>query len=157
VTFQDLGSVGEFVAAIATLATLVYLAAQIRQNTKAVKASSHHAITDSFNHINSIVGTDRSAARVMRIGMLDLDNLDEDEAFSFSYLMLAYLRIFETLYYQRMNGTMEDQLFRSEKRSLVEAFSHKGARDWWNSNPISFSEEFRAYIASVIEEIERDA
>ena len=35
VTIQDLGSIGEFVAAIATVATLVYLAIQIRSNTAA--------------------------------------------------------------------------------------------------------------------------
>jgi hypothetical protein len=38
VTFQELGNVGEFVAAIATLITLVYLAFQIRRNTKISRA-----------------------------------------------------------------------------------------------------------------------
>ena len=37
-TFQELGSLGEFIAAIATLITLVYLAFQIRQNTKISRA-----------------------------------------------------------------------------------------------------------------------
>ena len=39
-TIQDLGSIGELIAAIATLATLVYLAAQIRQNMRAIMATS---------------------------------------------------------------------------------------------------------------------
>jgi hypothetical protein len=38
VTIQDLGSIGEFVAAIATLVTLVYLAFQVRQNTQIARA-----------------------------------------------------------------------------------------------------------------------
>ena len=50
-TVQDLGSIGEFVAAIATLATLIYLALQIRQNTKTVRASAHHAMTESATSI----------------------------------------------------------------------------------------------------------
>jgi len=33
ITIQDLGSIGELIAAIATIATLAYLAIQIRQNT----------------------------------------------------------------------------------------------------------------------------
>lgn len=32
-TVQELGSIGELIAAVATLATLIYLAIQIRQNT----------------------------------------------------------------------------------------------------------------------------
>ena len=40
-TIQDLGSIGERLAAVATLATLFYLAVQIRQNTKAVRAAAN--------------------------------------------------------------------------------------------------------------------
>ena len=35
-TIQDLGSIGELIAAIATIFTLVYLAFQINQNTRAI-------------------------------------------------------------------------------------------------------------------------
>jgi hypothetical protein len=39
-SFQDLGSIGELVAALATIATLIYLAIQIHQNTRAMRATS---------------------------------------------------------------------------------------------------------------------
>ena len=39
-TIQDLGSIGEFVGAVATVGTLLYLAAQIRANTRAVQAEA---------------------------------------------------------------------------------------------------------------------
>ena len=50
--WEAIGATGEVVGAVAVFATLVYLAIQIRQNTASLKASSHHAITDSFNAIN---------------------------------------------------------------------------------------------------------
>ena len=139
------------------MATLGYLAAQIRQNTKAVKASSHHSVTDSFNHLNSILGTNVAAARVFRLGMEDLGNLDEDEQFSFAFMALAYMRVFETLYYQREHGTLEEQLYQSEHNSLNWAFGHRGMRDWWNSNTISFSPEFRAHVRQVIQDLDAAA
>ncbi len=46
-TLQDLGNIGEFVAAIATLITLIYLAAQIRQNTRAVRSASLDSVATS--------------------------------------------------------------------------------------------------------------
>ena len=155
-TIQELGSLGELLAALATLATLFYLAAQIRHNTQAVKASSHHAVTDSFNHLNAIIATDPSAARIFRVGLSDLQSLDDDSQFSFGYLMLAYMRIFETLYYQRHAGTVEEQLFDSEQNSLRWAYSHPGAREWWCSNVISFSPEFRAHIDDLIASLPAD-
>ena len=152
--FEQLGNIGEFLAAIATLATLVYLAVQIRQNTRAVRAASHHSVTDSFNHINALIGTDPGAARIYRLGLEGLEKLNEDEQFSFAFLMLGYLRVFETLFYQRDIGTAEEQLYRSEHNSLRWAFSHVGAREWWRSNEISFSPEFRAHIDEIIGSLE---
>lgn len=151
---QDLGNIGELLAAIGTLLTLFYLAVQIRQNTRAVRAASHHSVTDSFNHLNAIIGTDPSAARIFRLGLEDPGRLDEDQQFSFGYLMLAYMRIFETLYYQRGAGTVEEQLYASEQNSLRWAFAHRGARDWWKSNTISFSPEFRGHIDDLIRGID---
>ena len=39
-TIQDLGSIGELIAAIATVATLVYLAVQLKQNTRALRSQT---------------------------------------------------------------------------------------------------------------------
>ena len=153
-TIENLGNIGEFVAAIATLITLAYLAVQIRQNTRAVRAVSHHSVTDSFNHINSIIGTDPAAARIFRLGLDGLENLNEDELFSFAFLMLGYMRVFETLFYQRDIGAAEEQLYKSEHNSLRWVYGYCGARDWWRSNEISFSPEFRSHIDQLIEGME---
>jgi hypothetical protein len=153
-TISDIGSIGELLAAIATLGTLFYLATQIRQNTRAVRAASHHAVTDSFNHINAIVGTDPNAARIFRLGLEGLENLNEDEQFSFSFLMLGYMRVFETLFYQRDIGAAEEQLYKSEHNSLNWVYGFPGGRDWWQSNVISFSPEFREHIDQLIHGIE---
>lgn len=51
-TIQDLGSLGELIAAVATVATLVYLALQIRQNTTSVRASSRLEIASGWRAHN---------------------------------------------------------------------------------------------------------
>ena len=45
-SLEDLGNLGEFVGAIGVVVSLVYLAYQIRQNTAAVRASTHQAMID---------------------------------------------------------------------------------------------------------------
>jgi hypothetical protein len=117
-TLQDLGSIGELLAAVATIATLAYLSVQIRQNTRALRASSHHAVTDSFNHINMALGQDPTLGRVFRKGNAGLAELTEDERITFGFIHLSVFRVFETLFYQREIGTAEEQLFQSELRSL---------------------------------------
>ncbi len=144
--WDALGAIGEIVGAAAVFATLVYLAVQIRQNTAALKASSHHAITDSFNAINVKIIEDPGTARLWRIGHTDLSRLDEDEQTQYAFLMIAYMRIFETLYYQREVGTMEEQLFLTEEKTLKWTVQQSGFVEWWDVNPISLSTEFRDYV-----------
>ena len=121
-TIIDLGQT------VAVFASLVFVDFQIRQHTRALKATSHHAITDSFNAINALLVSDQNIARIWRSGLAGLDNLDEDEAMSFSYMALAYMRIFETLYYQYKTGTMEEKLFEAELRTLKWSVTNPGVR-----------------------------
>lgn len=141
-----LGAIGETIESVAVFATLVYLAVQIRQNTAALKASSHHAITDSFNAINVKIIEDPATARLWRLGHADQSLLDEDEQAQYASLMLAYMRIFETLFYQREVGTMEEKLFQTEEKTLRWSFLQPGFVEWWDENPISLSTEFREYV-----------
>ena len=39
-TVQDLGSLGELIAAVATVTTLVYLAIQLKQNTRELRSQT---------------------------------------------------------------------------------------------------------------------
>jgi hypothetical protein len=154
VNWDAIGAIGELAGALVVVLTLFYLAAQIRQNTLAVKASSHHGITDSFNNVSQILASDPNVARIYRLGNTGLSALSEDELVSFSFIGIMYMRIFETLYYQYQSGIVEEELYSTEENTLRWVFSNPGFREWWQANPISFSPQYRDYIAQLIQDIE---
>ncbi len=145
-TIQDLGSIGEFVAAAATLATLAYLAVQIRKNTLAVRAGSHQAVSDSFITLNSWIALNPSIARIYRLGADSPDDLTEDERVQFGFMLLSVFRAYETTYYQHRVGTLDEQLFLSVERDIASVLASSGVRRWWEETPFSFSPEFRSYV-----------
>jgi len=49
---QLLGNYGEFVGAIAVVATLGYLAVQIRQSTATAQATATHSFFDTINKVH---------------------------------------------------------------------------------------------------------
>ena len=102
-TIQDLGSIGELIAAIATVATLLYLAFQIRQNTKTVRASAHHAMTESANSIAFEFARSENAPLLLKGGRA-LGDLTAEERFKYSLLMRASLGFYEESYHQSPNG-----------------------------------------------------
>jgi hypothetical protein len=61
-TLADLSDLSQALGAIAVFASLIFIGVQIRQNTKAQEASSHHAVTDSFNAINTLIRPGASRA-----------------------------------------------------------------------------------------------
>jgi hypothetical protein len=150
VTLEDTYYVSQIVAVFGVIASLIFVGVQIRQNTKALKATSHHAITDSFNAINTLVLSDPKVARILRIAMAGSDDLDADERMSADYLLLPYFRIFETLYYQYKNGTLDKKLFDAKVKTQRWAVAFPGVQCWWAANPMGLSTEFRAFIDGLI-------
>ena len=64
-TLQDLGNIGEFIGAIAVVISLVYLAAQIRQNTRALHSSSYSQAAEQLWLVNLAIAQDHDLARIV--------------------------------------------------------------------------------------------
>ena len=135
----------------------MFVGFQIRQNTRALKATSHHAVTDSFNALNALVISDQNTARIYRCGLANFDSLDEDEATSFGMLSLGYMRIFETLYYQYQTSTLATELYEAELNTLKWSARQPGFRAWRVANPISLSTAFRTFIDGLIRDVQAQA
>jgi hypothetical protein len=146
VTIQELGSLGELIAAIATVATLIYLALQIRHNTQATRSTSFHAISDSMNHVNVSVAQNPGLARIWLAGSADRSSLTEEERYQYGLVLLSYFHVFETMHYQARVGAGEKNLLLAEERSLAALLSTPVVREWWAENPYAFGPEFRSYL-----------
>ena len=156
-TLESTYYISQIVAVVGIFGSLVFVGLQIRQNTRALKATSHHAITDSFNAINTLIMSDQKVARLWRLGMAGSETLNEDERISFSFIALGYMRIFETLFYQYNSGTLDKKLFDAELRTLKWTVTNPGFMAWWPVNPISLSDEFRAFIDGLIHDAQHEA
>ncbi len=155
-TLETAYYISQILAVAAIFGSLVFVGLQIRQNTRAVKATSHHAVTDSFNAINNMIANDPKLARRWQVGMAGVERLDEHERVSFEFLQLAYMRIFETLHYQYTNGTLDRKLFDAELKTMKWAVTFPGMQSWWANNPISFSTEFRAFVDDLIRDAQKE-
>jgi hypothetical protein len=149
VTIQDLGSIGELIAAIATVATLVYLAIQIRQNTISVQASTlQSSIEFSTGFVESLY-RDPELALLFERGREEQETLSAAERARFSLVMLGLGRIAQVLHHQFEQGLMSEDIWNGYRESLLGWLAQPGSRQWWRGNGARFSASFRAYsIAS---------
>ncbi len=65
-TLNELGSLGEFVGAIAVVISLIYLAIQIRHNTRAVQSTTHQAVLDGILRVSASLSDSEGMAQISR-------------------------------------------------------------------------------------------
>ncbi len=147
-TIQDYGSIGEIVGAIATVATLLYLAVQIRTNTRAVRASTHHSNSQGWSELNAALGADIEASRILLEGGRAYTDLQADERFRFTLLMRAILQRHEDEFFQIQEGLIAPHQLK--KQLLASALSEPGVREWWMRNCEHFSSSFQEHVGAML-------
>ncbi len=105
-TLQDLGSLGEIIGAFGVIASLVYVALQIRNNTNAVVAGTHQALFDSWSGLSSSL-TDRvDLSRLLLKAATDYEELAPDELMRFEAFATRLLGQFENAFLQNQRGLL---------------------------------------------------
>jgi len=149
-TIFELGALGEFVGAMLLFGSLVFVGFQVRQNTKATRAVSHHTITDALNQLNLTFAKDPAVAKLWTSGMNDRSSLDGVQLDQYDALMRAYMHICDTMYYQAQVGAGDHGLWKAEERYLGVILNSNGGTAWLEENILSISPGFREALDDII-------
>ena len=146
---QLLGNYGEFVGAFAVVATLIYLAIQIRRNTQATRATTTQALTDSINSSNLAIAENPRLAKLYRIGKFEgWSSLNEDEQFCWSYLATAACHSLEAVLTHHRLKQADLQTVELAKETIRRLFSNSSYRLWWEAGHggVPFTTDFKDFV-----------
>jgi uncharacterized membrane protein len=146
VSIQDLGSLGEFVAAIATIATLIYLAIQIRQNTESVRMSAETDVSRQFADWASLVVNNPELGRIWDAAADDPDSLSDEEIRQFLWFVMELLLLYEAQYHLYRKGLISQESWDAKAHMYLGVIKMPIVSNWWDSGLGPFSEQFRTYI-----------
>ena len=141
---QDLGSIGELIAALATLLTLGYLAIQLKQNTSALKSQTFQQSSMDMSLTANSVSSDGELAKIIIKAENGLASLSSDEKLRFHFWMLVAVRRFEAIYIQALYGSIEKDRIEGFETSILSLLSNVG-NEWWNLTKSAFSNDFIRY------------
>ncbi len=110
--------VGELIAAIAVVISLIFVGVQIRDNTIASKAATYQDTIAYDMELLLHVGSSPDRARVFFTFVNDPDSLDEDEFLQGRTMLTASVRNFENLYVQHEAGMLSDEAW-ATREALV--------------------------------------
>jgi hypothetical protein len=146
-SLEDLGNIGEFLAAIGVIVSLIYLAMQIRQNTRSVRASTFHESSSRAGDLMRAIAEQKELARILHTGLGAPDQIEDDvDRLRFGMLLSAVFRGYEDLFFQYRAGTLSSESWDAWRNSLRNILGNPGFPPFWGIRRLSFSESFRQFV-----------
>ena len=142
-TLQDLGNLGEFLGSIGVIGSLVYLAMQIRQNTRSVRSAAYQAAVASSVDIAAKFASSETLSEAFFKGFRNYETLQGPERHRFGAYAYSLFRSYENLYYQHTQGAIESDLWLGFRNMLQRDIGSSGLAAWWDSQRNVFSPEFQ--------------
>jgi hypothetical protein len=157
--WDAIGAIAETLGAVGVIASLVYLATQIRhsrdQMSQNTRASGYQSFFQSMDEVAMRSTSSPKMAEALRLGITHFDQLDEEQAFYFNNWMLGMFMAFENGHYQFRTGILDESRWRLHRSNLTACLNSPGPRQWWRQNPLgrdTLDPEFFALVEEVIGE-----
>jgi len=148
--WEAIGALGEIFGAIAVIATLAYLAVQVRQNTKALNSATFQEISTTTALNNEPIALNPDIAELVFKARNGLSDLTEIEKIRFGALALSSVRRIEPMFIQEKLGAIDSSFTKGFRKSGLSAFTQPAIREWWEDTKEAFSDDFRDIVDEAI-------
>ena len=145
-TIQDWGAIGELVGGVAVFATLVYLALQIRQNTRAIRLSTSHAVTEEFRGMFALVAEQSELAEIIQKAAHDAASITGADKVRFWSYTSNFTRAIENAYIQSTQDALDPRHWAGMKRMLIDTVHLPGYQEYWPNRKHWYSEDFQHFM-----------
>ena len=145
-SLSDIGNLAEAVAAVAVIASLVYLGIQIQQNTKAVRASSYQEVANGVTNYMSSLAQNGELARIYVQGSKDLTQLSPEESLRFESALAQLFAKYDVAVYFYQQHLIDEMAIDPYTRLVLLLLESPGIADWWEAAQHFYSENMRDYI-----------
>lgn len=149
--WDAIGAIGEVIGALAVFLTLGYLAVQIRQNTKAVRASALDSSVNAVNAVRVAMFESAEVAAIYGKGLENPDELDDDEKVRFRLLLHTILWAVWNIYAQTEYGGLSKSIWAAQLPLLDRVINSRGGIWFWDQYRMEFDEKFREEVDKVME------
>jgi hypothetical protein len=152
--WDAIGAIAETLGAVGVIASLVYLATQIRHSREQMRAATYQQLHESIaESANSMPGPEME---LVRLGNADFHSLNEQDGFRYNQWAFRLVMSFEDAHYQYRIKMLDEDRWRVYNRALHAFFAMPGFCQWWDAQPPGganmMSPEFNALVEEILGE-----
>ena len=146
---QELGSIGEFIASIGVLITLIFLAFQMRQNTNALKLNTAGSVTEELQQVFSLLASTPELAEIFVTAARE-PTLQGAERVRFNTFIHNLVRVYENAFLQWRAGVIDPAHWEGMARMMIDVTSMAAFQTYWQDRKHWVSDDFQEYMESEV-------
>ena len=140
------GTIAEIVAAVAVVVTLIFVARDIRQNSKALSMSALRDTTSQWNQWSEMIATSADLADIGARGNESYSSLAPSEKLRYAAYVQSFFDNVESYRSLVIDHGVEKDL------DVLDSIARRranipGFRSWWDENTADYHADFVAWVA----------
>jgi hypothetical protein len=142
-------AVAEIIGAVAVVVTLLYVARELRHNSRSLAVTALRDTTSNWHAWSNMLATSGDLAEIVARGNRDPADLGESEALRYGAFVQSFFDNVESYRELVVEHKIEKNLEVLESIVRRRA-AEKGVRAWWNDNVDDYDGEFVAWVNQVM-------
>ena len=148
---ESLANLGEIIGAIAVVVSLIYLAVQVRQNTRAQQTENFSRALDRVAAMQATLSQDPDMSVIFSKGVSDPSELTSKERMQFTWAMYELFGAFEFMFLASKEDSIPEEIWQRWSSAVAWWLTFPGVQTWWKVRPIPFADSFTSYVESILE------
>lgn len=140
----------QIISALAVVVSLIYVGAQVNQNTKATQAAMRQSIADNdITYLSTSLDNSVLALATHKYAYgLELTEYEKSQLFARQHVNF---RVFENAFYQYQQGLLEPETWSRYRRIIRGLLTNDdAAKRMWGSMDVSFTQSFQDEVTAIV-------
>ncbi len=129
--WTKVSAISDVIVAISVIVSLIYVASQLEQNTKALQLAAVVNTTEMWTNQQVLLAQDKELNELFWNGMKGDDSLSELDQKRYEAFMSGWVQAFQQSFLLQESGNMNAGLWENQFQSMRWVFSNPGAIKYW--------------------------
>ena len=148
-TLEQLGNVFQIVGTVCVIASLIFVGAQVRQNTKATRIQVQENMTRGcIAVVKMLIDNAELFTRGIVATRESFRSFSEPDKLTFISMLFAAFKLFENVHSQHERGFIDRESWAAWSENMLMHFNQPGVQMWWSLRKGSFRPSFRKFLES---------
>jgi hypothetical protein len=136
VNWEAIGALGEVLGAVAVIASLAYLAVQIKANTTSIEVASRQSVSNEFREFNRFLVED---PEIFPRGLAEYPNMEFNARSKFGITMHDLLLFFQSTFAVYESGSLEEETHQTYISFVAGVISTPGGAEFWREWKVAYT------------------